>query len=361
MRILLLHKYGRRAASFRHRFEQFVPYLERAGFECTLSSLLDDTYLDSRLVTGKRNLGAVALGVLRQIGMVMRAPNYDLVIIGLELFPYLPPIFERYLNLRRIPYIFDFDDPVFHYYDLSPYRAIRTLFGKKIRSVAAGASYVFAGSPYLVDYVRQVNPAVEYLPTVVDLDRYTNTRDFKQPTKEPFTIGWIGSPSTAIYLNDIVPALEKFCSRHQARVVLVGSGAFEARGFPVEVREWDEAREISDILEFEVGLMPLTDDPWSRGKCGFKLVQYMASGVPVIASPIGVNSDMVTPGVNGFLASGPQQWVDGLEQLFASVELRTRLGAAGRARVEREYSVQVIAPRFVAGVQAALRNSGKVH
>ena len=359
MRLLLLHKYGHRAASFRHRFEQFVPYLERAGFECTLSSLFGDDYLDSRLTTGNRNLGAMAQGILRQLGQVVRAHDYDLVIIGTELFPYFPPVFEQYFNWRHIPYVFDFDDPIFHYYDLSRSRVVRVLLGTKIRKVAAGASYVFAGSPYLVDYVRPVNPTVEYLPTVINLDRYTETRDFKRPSKAPFTIGWIGSPSTAPYLATIAPALERFCRRHDARVVLVGSGPARLPGLPIEIREWDEARETSDILEFDVGLMPLTDDPWSRGKCGFKLVQYMASGVPVIASPVEVNCDMVEPGINGFLAGELPEWENALDRLANDRELCARLGAAGRRRVEREYCVQAVAPRFIAGVQAACRKSGK--
>ena len=358
MRLLLLHKYGRRAASFRHRFEQYLPYLEAAGFEYTVSALFDDDYLDSRLTTGERNVGAMLRGYLRQAAATLRAPGYDLVIIGLELFPYLPAVFERYLGLRQLPYIFDFDDPVFHYYDLSGNPAVRWLLGNKIRRVAAGAAHVFAGSPYLVDYVRAVNASVEYLPTVIDLDRYSKTRDFIALTKAPFTIGWIGSPSTAHYLNAIAPALAHVQQRRDARVVLVGSGAIELPGVQAEVRAWDEARETADLLEFDAGLMPLDDDEWSRGKCGFKLVQYMASGVPVIASPVGVNRDMVEPGVNGFLASEAEQWEAALDQLAIDRALRARLGAAGRARVERDYCVQATAPRFIAGVKGVLRRWG---
>jgi glycosyltransferase involved in cell wall biosynthesis len=357
VRLLLLHRYGRRAASFRHRFEQFVPYLERAGFDCTLSSLLDDDYLGPRLTKGTRSIGAMARGVFRQLGYITRARNYDLIIVGFELFAYVPAIFERYFNLRGIPYIYDFDDPLFHKYDLSPYRVVRTLLSGKVRRVVAGAARVFAGSPYLVDYARELNAAVEYLPTVVDLDRYNVTRDFKRKRSGPFTIGWIGSPSTVEHLAIVAPALTRICERHDARVVIVGSGPAGVKGFRAEFREWSEARETSDILEFDVGLMPLIDDPWSRGKCGFKLVQYMASGIPVVASPVGVNSDMVAPGINGFLATDPRSWEDALEQLIADRNLCASLGAAGRKRVEQSYSVQVIAPRFIDGVRAALNNS----
>jgi glycosyltransferase involved in cell wall biosynthesis len=359
MRLLLLHKYGRRAASFRHRFEQYLPYLERAGFECTVSPLFDDDYLDSRLTSSNRIPGAMARGFLRQLGHVMRAGRYDLVIIGVELFPYLPAVFERYLTLRGIPYVFDFDDPTFHYYDLSLNPIVRMLLGKKVRKVAAGAAHVFAGSPYLVDYVRAVNSAVEYLPTVIDLNRYTRIRDFTQPSHKPFTIGWIGQLSTAHYVTTLAPVFERFCRSHNARLLLIGSGPVDLPNLPVEVRAWDEARETSDLLEFDVGLMPLTDDPWSRGKCGFKLIQYMASGTPVIASPVGVNREIVEPGVTGVLADTPQQWNDALEQLASDRALCARLGAAGRARVERDYCVQATAPRFIAGLHAALERSPK--
>jgi glycosyltransferase involved in cell wall biosynthesis len=360
MRLLLLHKYGHRAASFRHRFEQYLPYLDRAGFECTVSSLFDDDYLGSRMTVGTRNRWAMIRGFLRQLRHVARAGKYDLVIIGVELFPYFPAAVEKYLNWRHIPYVYDFDDPVFHYYDLSHSWIVRTLLGSKIRAVAAGAAHVFAGSPYLVDYVRQVNSAVEYLPTVIDLNRYAKIRDYNQPSRKSFTIGWIGSPSTAHYLSAIAPALARFCHRHDARIILVGSGPVELAGFVVELREWVEARETSDLLEFDVGLMPLIDDPWSLGKCGFKLVQYMASGVPVVASPVGVNRNIVVPGVNGFLASDPDEWEDALEQLVNDRALCARLGAAGRAGVEQEYCVQATAPRFIAGVTAACRKTGKI-
>lgn len=357
MRILLLHKYGRRAASFRHRFEQYVPYLERAGFDCTVSSLLDDSYLEPRMSTGEQKLGSIVRGYVRTLGLIADARTYDLVVIGVEALPYVPAFVERYLVARNIPYVFDFDDPIFHTYDRSPNPVVRALLGRKIQTVARHAAHVFAGSPYLVQYVRAVNASVEYLPTVIDLDRYAQTRDFGRAASGPFTIGWIGSPSTAHYLDGIAPALRRVCARHDARVVLVGSGGAPTDGIPTEIRPWDEARESADLLEFDAGIMPLTDDPWSRGKCGFKLVQYMASGLPVIASPVGVNREMVQPGVNGFLASDTSEWEHALERLVTDRATCARLGAAGRARVVREYCVQATAPRFVEGIRHSLRAS----
>src|SRR5262249_51632634 len=162
-----------------------------------------------------------------------------------------------------------------HYYDMNDSSLVRLLLGEKIRQIIKGASRVFAGSPYLVDYARTANERVDYLPTVVDLAIYRRARSFALPSR-PFTVGWLGSPSTGQYLTSLAPTLARFCKGRDAQVVLVGAGSVELPGVNPERRNWSEARECDDLLSFDVGLMPLTDDPWSRGKCGFKLIQYMA-------------------------------------------------------------------------------------
>ena len=357
MRILMLHKYGRKAASFRQRFEQYLPYLERAGHTYTVASLLDDDYLESRLKGGRRDLAAAAGAAFRHLGHLLHARQFDLVVIGVELFPYFPALFEKYLALLRVPYVFDFDDPIFHYYDLSPHRWVRALLGNKVRQVITGAAGVFAGSPYLVDYARQFNSRVEYLPTVIDLDRYPVTRDFSTRAERPFTIGWIGSSSTAPYLEQIRTALEEVQRYRPTRLVLVGAGSATLGGIPSDIRPWSEERESTDILKFDVGIMPLTDDAWSRGKCGFKLIQYMATGIPVVASPVGVNREIVEPGVNGYLPASSSGWVDAFLELSNKSALAAKMGAAGRRKVEQKYCVQVTAPLFVQGLEQALSRS----
>jgi glycosyltransferase involved in cell wall biosynthesis len=363
MRILLLHKYGQKAASFRYRLQQYVPYLEAAGFECTVSPLLGDDYLTERFKSGRRSPLAIAQAALRRLKVLYEVERYDLVVLCIEVFPYVPALFERYLNFRGVPYVFDYDDPIFHYYDLSHSRTVKWLLGNKMKQVVRGASVVFGGSPYLVDYARAQNADVELLPTVVDLKKYHQTKKFETPARsggQPFVLGWIGSPSTAAYLTALAPALREFCARHAgARLVCVGSGPLSIPGVPVEIREWTDATEVSDILDFDVGLMPLTDDPWSRGKCGFKLIQYMACGVPALASPVGVNSTIVEEGLSGFLPRTQAEWVAALERLIGNPQLLAKMGARGRQRVEERYCLAVTAPRFVAGVQRALKRNEK--
>ncbi len=358
MRVLLLHKYGRRAASFRHRFEQYIPYLDEAGLQCTVSSLLEEDYLKDMFLADRRNLFAVMRGIFRRVRVLVGVRKYDLVIIGQDLFPFAPAIFERYLNIRGVPYIFDYDDPIFHQYDMHRSPAVRLLLGRKLQAVIRGAELVFAGSPYIAAYARVVNANVEYLPTVVDLEVFRQLKDHRVRNGQ-FVVGWIGSPSTAVYLKALVPVLRRFCASTGARVVLVGSGPVDLPGVPTEIREWSEQTEVEEILRFDVGIMPMADDQWARGKCGFKLVQYMACGLPIIASPVGVSPVVVTDGVEGFLPPGDEGWLAAMHSLHADAELAARMGRAARKRVEAAYCLQVTAPRFVAGVQRVLAGTPK--
>jgi glycosyltransferase involved in cell wall biosynthesis len=141
--------------------------------------------------------------------------------------------------------------------------------------------------------------------------------------------------------------LAEFCKNRRARVCLIGSGPINLPGVPVELIDWREDTEIEDIRRFDVGIMPLPDEPWARGKCGFKLIQYMACGLPVVASPVGVNSEIVQDNVSGFLATSTSEWVDALNVLLDSVETRRKMGAAGRQRVQEKYCLTVTAPKLV--------------
>jgi glycosyltransferase involved in cell wall biosynthesis len=147
---------------------------------------------------------------------------------------------------------------------------------------------------------------------------------------------------TAKYLDLIRPALVEVCRGGKGRLLFVGSGQIEFEHVAIEIRSWTEETEVSDIQNFDVGIMPLPDEPWERGKCGYKLIQYMACGKPVIASPVGVNQMIIEQGVNGFLAN----WVNALRELRDNVPLREAMGYAGRLKVEKNYCVQVTAPRM---------------
>ncbi len=337
-RILLLTKYGRRAAATRFRVLQYLPFFEAAGLDVDIRPLLDDHYLEQRMGKGRRAPLPAVRGITRRLMSLADVRQFALVVIYMEALPYLPAFFERTLTRLGVPYAYDFDDATFHHYDQHPNRIVRALFSNKIGSVVAGASLVMAGNEYLADYARRFNGAVEVVPTVVDVDKF-----LPAPSHEPsgrVVIGWIGSPSTAQYVNEREPLWARVTADGRSVLRLVGAGPAALRAPYVEHQPWTEETESDEVRKFDVGIMPLRDDPWSRGKCGFKLIEYLSCGVPAVASPVGVNSQIIVPGENGFLCRTDAEWADVLARLTHEPGMRRDLGARGRELVRRDWSLQ---------------------
>ncbi|MBF0328697.1 MAG: glycosyltransferase family 4 protein [Nitrospirae bacterium] len=346
MNILFLPKYYKKAASCRYRFLQFIPYFEHAGIRCVVSPLFDDNYLEIKYQTGKNDIFEVVKAFMRRLKTLLHVNKYDLVVIHCEVFPYFS-LFEKYLILRKIKYIFDYDDAIFHNYDNSHFFIVRWLFRDKISAIIKGAEYVITGSKYLADYALRFNNNVEVFPTVIDNNKYKKIK-VERTLSSLFTIGWIGSPSTSKYVEGIETALAEICKDGFAKVILIGAGKVNLSGVNYQNIEWSDDNEIRNIQLCDVGIMPLHDDLWEKGKCGFKLIQYMACGLPVVASPVGVNCELVKEGKNGFLATTTEEWIRALNILRYDFDLRQRFGRYGRQMVEKYYSLQIMAPRYVA-------------
>ena len=344
MRILLLTRYGPLGASSRVRAYQYLPYLQSRGLEITTAPLLGDYYQHDLYAGRRRRWGRIAGAYLRRFLQLAGSRSFDLLWIEYELFPWFPAFAERLLAGSQIPFAVDYDDAVYHRYGLHRSRIVRRILGSKIDVIMRKATLVMVGNGYLQERARAAGARwIEYLPTVVDLERYRTDPPRRGGT---FTLGWIGSPSTVRYLSSIAPVLSEFCKTRDARLLVVGARDGPLERVPVEFRPWTEQTEVAEILGFDVGLMPLPDEPWERGKCGYKLIQYMACARPVIASPVGVNAQIVDHGVNGFLARTPEEWRSALERLSSIPELGLRLGEEGRRTVEAGYSMKVSAPRL---------------
>jgi len=342
LKVLALTRYGRAGASSRIRFLQFLPHLEQQGVFVDVAPLLRDAYLTRLYAGAGRAMTEIAIDYLRRISQLFKVKQYDLLWIEKELFPDLPPWVETWLNRLGIRYVVDYDDAIFHNYDLSRNPLRRCLAGK-IDSVMRSASVVVCGNQYLAERAQRAgSKAVEILSTVVDLDRYS-----VRPTGSSsiVTIGWIGSPATAKYLSLVAPLLKLLAEKFPLKLCVVGANP-EMEGVEVVSRQWSELSEVGDIQSFDIGIMPLEDSPWERGKCGYKLIQYMACGIPVVGSPIGVNQEIVRHGQNGYLASTPDEWGGALSDLIADSVRRTHMGTVGRGLVEQEYCVQVVAPKL---------------
>lgn len=346
MQLLSFPKYTRAGASSRYRSYQYLQAIQAAGFDVSTWPLFNDDYLTKKYVTGRFSLAGVFYAYARRIWKVLTVRADSIVVIEYELLPYCPALLERWLAWRNCIMLVDYDDAIFHQYDAHRNSWVRSLLSRKISKVMELSKTVVAGNAYLANYARSAGAKrVEVIPTVIDLARY---RIKEEVSNSPvFTIGWIGSPSTARYLEAIAPALAQICKDSLTRVCLVGSGHIHLPGVPLEVINWRDDSEVDEICNFDVGIMPLPDEPWARGKCGFKLIQYMACGLPVVASPIGVNSEIVANGVNGYLANTTGEWVQALKTLQQDAGLRHKMGAAGRQKVENKYCLAVTAPKFI--------------
>ena len=347
MKLLAFTKYGSLAASTRQRFEQYEPALAAAGISVDYAPLFGNDHLE-RLVAGRR---ASPIVVIRAYASRLRhlaaAHRYDALWVHCELFPYWPGVAERLGALAGKPIVFDYDDAIFHMYDASPRRLVRALLGGKLAPLLRSAGACCCGNEYLRDYAARFCERTMVLPTVVDADVYRPTA--KAAADGPVVIGWIGSPSTWANVRPLLPTLRALTERHRVIVRAVGAGAAAERDrFPgLELVEWSAASEVAAVQSFDIGIMPLRDLPFERGKCGYKLIQYMACGKPVVASPVGVNADIVDEGESGYLVETPEAWRDALARLVGDPALRERLGEVGRERVVRDYSLASQAPRLV--------------
>jgi glycosyltransferase involved in cell wall biosynthesis len=332
--------YGPLAASTRYRLGQFVPGLHMLGIELDVVHLLDNQYLGRRFKNQSVSYAGLIRSGLNRWEHLFGLGRYDLAMLHCELFPLAPAWVEA--CALRTPYLYDFDDAFYLKYKTGKLRRLSPLLGRKFDAVIARAGAVTAGNDELACYARRFNDRTDVLPTVVDVRRYVPDCSKKTGV---FTIGWIGSPSTAPYLSRVVSPLEELGAEGRVRLVVVGGEPPAIPGVEVVAIPWSEEYEVDLINSFDVGIMPLPDDEWSKGKCAFKLIQYMACAVPVIASAVGTNKVVVTSEC-GLLASSDQEWVDALRRLRDSTVLRRQMGDASRQRISEQYSLDVALPRL---------------
>jgi glycosyltransferase involved in cell wall biosynthesis len=355
LRVLALTRYPRRGSSSRLRVLQYEPALRAAGIDLRFAPLWPDAHLED-LYRGKTSpLGRTARRYAARLVQLLAAPRFDVVWLEAEAFPYLPALAERALARLGVPIVVDYDDAVFHKYDRHRSLLVRLALGRKVDAAMRASRVVVAGNEYLAQRARAAGARdVEVVPTVVDVTRYEPA-----PTRERETpvVCWIGTSLTAEYLRVAERPLADLVSAGLVEVRLMGAGQ-PALAFPYRSVPWSEDEEVAFIRDADIGIMPLPDSPWERGKCGYKLIQYMACGLPVVASPVGVNVDLVGEGERGWLASGREEWREALTRLVQDAAERQRLGARGRAHVEAAYDVAVTAPRLAAILRRAAGRGG---
>lgn len=339
----------------RFRLEQWQPILEKSGVEITYSPF-ETPELRSVLYqkgNAARKVGEVVKNWNRRRADVRSAARYDLVYVFREAALLGPAWFERAIARTGVPMIFDFDDAIFVAYKSPSNGYLSYLkFPGKTAAICRLSAHVMAGNQYLADYALKVNQNVSIVPTTIDTRKY-NVAD--RPANDVPVIGWSGSHSTAQHLDTLRDILQELARTEKFRLRVIGAGEYSVPGVEVESIPWRADSEVDELRPMDIGIMPLPDDQWSKGKCGLKALQYMALGIPTVCSSVGVNSSIINDGVNGMLADTMEEWIAKLKELMNSPELRTRLGSAGRRTVEDKYSAEAQAPRVLEIFKAMLR------
>lgn len=345
--------------SSRFRVYQFVDYLAANGVDATVRP-----FLSSRLTPVVYRPGALAAkvgvtlwGGARRLADIAAAARCDVVYVLREAFPFGPPWLERALRGAAGKLVYDFDDAIYMPSIAFPNPLDRLRDFDKPRKLIAMASRVIVGSEHLRDYAARFArepERVDVVPTVVDTGVY-RPRPSRQASPG-VTVGWIGTPRGSSYLHALVEVMRALASEFpEVAFRFVGAEPFDPRGLPIAFKPWRLEDEVQDLQSFDIGIMPLTDDEETRGKCGFKLVQYMSVAIPVVCSPVGANRAIVEPGASGYFATTPDEWLASLRRLVGDAALRERLGRRGRELAEARYSRQAVAPRLLAILQEAAR------
>jgi glycosyltransferase involved in cell wall biosynthesis len=355
---LSVHRPGR-SPSQRFRFEQYLDWLRAQGVECDHSWVLDAE--DDRHFYGrgawhrKAWVGMKALARRAGLALSPGLTRYDVALVQREALFTGPPFVEAAVRRAGAGLVFDYDDSLWLGHVSEANRSLAWLkWAGKTDALIAQADLVLAGNAYLADHARTRGARVEVVPTTIDTDLY-------QPPPPrppgPVCIGWSGSFSTLAHFQALVPVLRRVKARlgGAVRFTVLGDAGYREPALDLQGEAWRLETEIQDLSRIDIGLMPLPDDAWARGKCGLKGLQYMALGIPTLMSPVGVNVEIIRDGESGFLPRNDDEWVDRLCALATDAALRRRLGGAGREVVVSRYSVRAWRERYLALLASAAR------
>jgi len=350
MKILFLVPYPTEGASNRLRVEQYLPFLRQEGIEYRVRPFVSRGFYRILYLRGHyiKKVAYFILCTINRLFDIIRAINFDIVFIHREAYPIGPPVIESLLRMLGKKIIFDFDDAIF-----LPSTSKTNVFVErfknpnKVANIIRMSDYVIAGNAYLKNYADKFNKNIAVIPTPIDTDRYSRVPNAKKE-KERIVIGWMGSVTTQDYLESMKEVFLSISREfHSVHFKIVG-GKIDLNGVKnVEFKEWRLEEEIPDLLDFDIGIMPMPDDHWTRGKCGFKIILYMSMGIATVCSPVGVNTDIIKDGENGFLAEDSREWVDKLSRLIKDTDTRGYFSRKGRELAEHFYSLKVNAPQFI--------------
>ena len=344
MKILFIAPYPKgRAPSQRFRFEQYFRYLALDHIDCELAPFWSEKGWNILYSKGNylRKFTQLILGFLRRIFLMFRIRQYDRILIHREATPIGPPMFEmiivRWFNKK---FYFDFDDAVWMDNTSKENELVARLkYHNKVPAICRWADKVSCGNQWLAEYASQFNRRVVVLPTTIDIDHHKPLMHAGASGK--VTIGWTGTHSTGRYLTMLKKVLRGLHERFSIDFLVISNHPPDSPDNFWRYEPWDKEKEIRQLQDMDIGIMPLEDTDWEKGKCGFKALQYMAVGIPAVVSPVGVNIEIIEHGVSGYLCETDNEWSQAVTELITDADKRKEVGRSGRKRVEQLYSSKV--------------------
>ncbi len=338
------------APSQRFRFEQYFNALVKGGIKYDAHSFLTQKGFNKLYSSGALGLLPIFLiGFVRRTIHLFKCFNVDFVFIHREVTPIGAPVFEWIIaKVLRKKIIYDFDDAIW----LDDPDETGTLKSKlkwkgKVAKICKWSWKVNVGNLFLADYAKQFNNNVSIIPSVVDTDNVHNPTIFSKSHFDMVTVGWTGTHSTLQYLNGIIPVLQKIEKKNKINILIIANRSPNLPLQSLLYKPWSKQTEVQDLMAIDIGIMPLSDDRWSQGKGGFKIIQYLSLGIPALASPVGINNELIREGETGYLCSNLDEWENRLQNLIDSASERKRLGTNGRKFIIDNYSVKATEGKFL--------------
>ena len=353
-RILFIvqHRFNRSPGQ-RYRCEQYIKYLEAAGFECVYSPLIatkeeDIALYNSQSLFDKAKI--FAKGFARRLNDVLRAPNFDIIFVYREAFMTGSVFFEKLLKKSGAKIILDFDDAIWLSTVSEANKSLQWLKKpEKVNDIIRLSDLVIVGNAYLAEYAGKFSNNVMVFPSTIDLDYYKIPQRAEYKTIGKVVIGWSGSHTTVEHFETIIPVLKTLKAKYGDTIefVVYGDPHYKNAELGIQGLAWSFDTEVATVAAFDIGIMPLPNDQWSKGKCAMKGLMYMGLQVPAVLSGVGMNNDVIDNGKNGFLANTEDEWIEKLSLLIESPALRNELGKAGRLTIEQRFSAQALNAEYV--------------
>lgn len=341
--LFIAHHRLDRSPGQRYRFEQYFDWFKQNGIDCELSNLLDEEDDKNLYASGNywNKLKIAINSYKKRRNDLKRIKDYDLVVIYREALITRGTNFERKVAKSGVPMMFDFDDAIW-VKDMSEGNKWLSFLksSDKIKKILPLCTHVTAGNEYLAEFAKKYTANVSVVPSTIDCTKYVPS----ESNNDQVTIGWVGSHTTVKHFELVTNVYKRLLDKYGSKIKfkVIGDPIYRNAMLDITGIPWENDREVELFNSIDIGVMPLEEDAWTKGKCGMKGLLYMSVGKPAVMSAVGMNTEIINHGINGYVPIGEDEWFEVLSQLIEQPELRRRIGAEGRKTVLNKYSFDVV-------------------